>query len=54
MTVCAAAMAVIDNDVAALSCRSTDGSISLEEAQRKNAEHYQRFYGRSKAKDMFF
>ncbi|KAF6263867.1 hypothetical protein COO60DRAFT_1487548 [Scenedesmus sp. NREL 46B-D3] len=34
--------------------RVADGSISKEEAQRKNREHYKRFYGKSMAKEMFF
>jgi hypothetical protein len=31
-----------------------DGTISMEEAQRKNREHYKRFYGKSMAKEMIF
>ena len=31
-----------------------DGSISMEEAKQRNAQHYERFYGRKRAKDMFF
>ena len=34
--------------------RVADGSITMEEAQRRNAEHYKRFFGKPKPKSMFF
>jgi len=38
----------------ALPCRVAASSVSVAEARRLNAEHYKRFYGKAKAKDMFF
>jgi len=35
-------------------CRVADGSISMDEAQRLNRDHYKRFFGKDRPKDMFF
>lgn len=34
--------------------RVTDGSISMDEAKRRNKEHYKRFFGKPMPKEMFF
>eukprot|EP00879_Flechtneria_rotunda_P014355 GHRR01014995.1.p1 GENE.GHRR01014995.1~~GHRR01014995.1.p1 ORF type:complete len:133 (+),score=23.06 GHRR01014995.1:379-777(+) len=34
--------------------RVADGAISVDEAHRMNREHFKRFYGKPKPKEMFF
>ncbi|GBF89510.1 hypothetical protein Rsub_02082 [Raphidocelis subcapitata] len=34
--------------------RVADGSLPMEEAKQRNAQHYERFYGRKRPKEMFF
>lgn len=34
--------------------RCADGTVSLEEAKRKNEEHFKRFHGRPKSPNMLF
>ncbi len=34
--------------------RVADGSLSMDEAMRRNRRDFKRFYGREKAKDIFF
>lgn len=34
--------------------RVADGVLSMDEAQKLNNKHFERFYGKKKSKDMFF